>query len=70
MLVFSLYRFVVLAGLSTDTNLVQLIDVILAWLVAEDDGAKMKIVSILSDRDEDLSLIRSTLQGTLAPRLD
>jgi hypothetical protein len=70
MLVFSLYRFVVLAGLPTDTNLVQLIDVILAWLVAEDDGAKKKIVSILSDRDEDLSLIRSTLQGTLAPRLD
>lgn len=69
MLVFSLYRFVVLAGLSTHTNLVQLIDVILAWLVAEDDGAKKKIVSIFSDRDEDLSLIRSTLQGTLAPRL-
>ncbi|BCS23362.1 beta-catenin-like protein 1 [Aspergillus puulaauensis] len=40
----------------------QLIDVILAWLVAEDDGAKKKIVSILSDRDEDLSLIRNTLQ--------
>ncbi|KAL4917115.1 hypothetical protein BDW62DRAFT_211468 [Aspergillus aurantiobrunneus] len=40
----------------------QLIDVILAWLLAEDDGAKKKIVSILSDRDEDLSLIRSTLQ--------
>lgn len=43
----------------------QLIDVILAWLVAEDDGAKKKIVSILSDRDEDLSLIRNTLQGKL-----
>ncbi|KAL2864928.1 beta-catenin-like protein 1 [Aspergillus lucknowensis] len=40
----------------------QLIDVILAWLVAEDDGAKKKIVSALSDRDEDLSLIRKTLQ--------
>ncbi|KKK19963.1 hypothetical protein P175DRAFT_0478104 [Aspergillus ochraceoroseus IBT 24754] len=40
----------------------QLIDVILAWLVAEDDGAKSKIVSLLSDRDEDLSLLRSTLQ--------
>ncbi|KAL5334855.1 beta and beta-prime subunits of DNA dependent RNA-polymerase [Aspergillus crustosus] len=40
----------------------QLIDVILAWLVAEDDGARKKIVSILSDRDEDLSLIRNTLQ--------
>ncbi|GAQ46416.1 hypothetical protein AtubIFM55763_005473 [Aspergillus tubingensis] len=40
----------------------QLIDVILAWLVAEDDGAKKKIVSLLADRDEDLSLIRRTLQ--------
>ncbi|OJJ66566.1 hypothetical protein ASPBRDRAFT_35001 [Aspergillus brasiliensis CBS 101740] len=40
----------------------QLIDVILAWLVAEDDGAKQKIVSLLADRDEDLSLIRRTLQ--------
>ncbi|KAL4878273.1 Catenin-beta-like protein [Aspergillus karnatakaensis] len=40
----------------------QLIDVILAWLVAEDDGARKKIVSILADRDEDLSLIRKTLE--------
>ncbi|CAG8903160.1 unnamed protein product [Penicillium egyptiacum] len=41
----------------------QTIDVILAWLLAEDDGAKRKIVSLLADRDEDLSLIRGTLQG-------
>ncbi|KAJ0420398.1 Catenin-beta-like protein [Aspergillus carlsbadensis] len=40
----------------------QLIDVILAWLVAEDDGARKKIVSALADRDEDLPLIRRTLQ--------
>ncbi|KAL3445980.1 Catenin-beta-like protein [Aspergillus insuetus] len=40
----------------------QLIDVILAWLVAEDDGARKKIVAALADRDEDLSLIRRTLQ--------
>ncbi|KAI3141955.1 hypothetical protein CBS147326_2042 [Penicillium roqueforti] len=40
----------------------QTIDVILAWLIAEDDGAKRKIVSLLADRDEDLSLIRGTLQ--------
>ncbi|KAL2824792.1 Catenin-beta-like protein [Aspergillus cavernicola] len=40
----------------------QLIDVIMAWLVAEDDGAKKKVTSLLSDRDEDLSLIRRTLQ--------
>ncbi|EYE94963.1 beta-catenin-like protein 1 [Aspergillus ruber CBS 135680] len=41
---------------------IQLIDVILAWLVAEDDGAKQKVVTLLKDRDEDLSLIRGTLQ--------
>lgn len=40
----------------------QLIDVILAWLVAEDDGAKKKIQSLFADRDEDLSLVRKTLQ--------
>lgn len=44
-------------------NISQTIDVILAWLVAEDDGAKSKISSLLADRDEDLSLIRATLQG-------
>lgn len=44
-------------------DLLQTIDVILAWLIAEDDGAKRKIVSLLADRDEDLSLIRGTLQG-------
>ncbi|KAJ5389159.1 Beta-catenin-like protein 1 [Penicillium cataractarum] len=43
----------------------QTIDVILAWLVAEDDGAKKKVVSLLADRDEDLSLVRSTLQEQL-----
>ncbi|OAX84585.1 hypothetical protein ACJ72_01037 [Emergomyces africanus] len=41
------------------------IDVILAWLVAEDDGAKSKIKTLLSDRDEDLGVIKATLQGTL-----
>ncbi|PLN80558.1 DUF1716-domain-containing protein [Aspergillus taichungensis] len=40
----------------------QLIDVILAWLVAEDDGAKKKVVSLLADRDEDLTLIQKTLK--------
>ncbi|CAL5869247.1 uncharacterized protein PFLUO_LOCUS3475 [Penicillium psychrofluorescens] len=43
----------------------QTIDVILSWLVAEDDGAKKKIVSLLADRDEDLSLVRGTLQEQL-----
>lgn len=40
-----------------------MIDVILAWLVAEDDGAKKKIEALLADRDEGLSLIRGTLEG-------
>ncbi|KAJ6098618.1 hypothetical protein N7467_000153 [Penicillium canescens] len=43
----------------------QTIDVILAWLIAEDDGAKQKILALLADRDEDLSLVRSTLQEQL-----
>jgi hypothetical protein len=37
--------------------------VILAWLVAEDDGARKRIVALLADRDEDLSLIQGTLKG-------
>ncbi|KAJ5109406.1 hypothetical protein N7456_006081 [Penicillium angulare] len=40
----------------------QTIDVILAWLIAEDDGAKKKVIALLADRDEDLSLVRGTLQ--------
>ncbi|KAJ5757159.1 uncharacterized protein N7511_007341 [Penicillium nucicola] len=43
----------------------QTIDVILAWLIAEDDGAKQKILALLAERDEDLSLVRSTLQEQL-----
>ncbi|KAJ5778658.1 hypothetical protein N7520_001904 [Penicillium odoratum] len=43
----------------------QTIDVVLAWLIAEDDGAKKRIVALLADRDEDLSLIRGTLQEQL-----
>ena len=31
--------------------------------MAEDDGAKQKVAMLLKDRDEDLSLIRATLQG-------
>ncbi|KAL1990431.1 hypothetical protein VTN49DRAFT_6270 [Thermomyces lanuginosus] len=40
----------------------QTIDIILAWLIAEDDGAKKKISELLADRDEDMSVIRATLQ--------
>jgi len=41
----------------------QTIDVILAWLIAEDDGARTRIRSLLADRDERLSDIKATLQG-------
>ncbi|EER25745.1 hypothetical protein D8B26_004153 [Coccidioides posadasii str. Silveira] len=44
----------------------QIIDVILAWLVAEDDGAKARIKSLLSDQDQDLSIIRATLEEQLS----
>ena len=41
----------------------QTVDVILAWLVAEDDGARRKIQSLLGDRDENLKDVMATLQG-------
>lgn len=40
----------------------QTIDVILAWLVAEDGGAKKRIVRLLADRDEGLKEVKATLQ--------
>ncbi|KAF3480713.1 uncharacterized protein GIQ15_06060 [Arthroderma uncinatum] len=43
----------------------QTIDIILSWLVAEDDGAKAKVKSLMADQDEDLSGIRATLQEQL-----
>jgi beta-catenin-like protein 1 len=44
----------------------QLVDVILAWLVAEDDGAKTAIVVALAERDETLGDIKKTLQEQLS----
>lgn len=41
----------------------QTVDVILAWLVAEDSGAKKRILGLLGERDESLDFIRATLQG-------
>ena len=41
----------------------QTIDVILAWLVVEDDGIRSKVERLLADRDESLKDIRATLQG-------
>ncbi|EGS20054.1 uncharacterized protein CTHT_0045540 [Thermochaetoides thermophila DSM 1495] len=46
------------AGLFT----LQTIDVILAWLVAEDDGARRKIKELLADRDETFDVIKATIQ--------
>jgi len=40
----------------------QVVDEILAWLIAEDGGAKKKIVSLLQEQDENLEDIRKTLQ--------
>ena len=43
----------------------QTIDVVLAWLIAEDDGAKGKITSVLADRGESLSVIKDILSEQL-----
>ncbi|KAI1204449.1 DUF1716-domain-containing protein [Annulohypoxylon truncatum] len=40
----------------------QTIDVILAWLIAEDEGAKKTIRKLLADQDETFEVIRNTLQ--------
>ncbi len=44
---------------------IQTIDVILAWLIAEDDGAKAKIRSLLADQDQDFGAIKATIQEQL-----
>ena len=44
----------------------QTIDVILAWLIAEDDGARRRIKELLADRDEGLGDVKATLQGSFA----
>ncbi|OAK97789.1 DUF1716-domain-containing protein [Phaeosphaeriaceae sp. SRC1lsM3a] len=41
------------------------IDAVLAWLVAEDDGAKTAIVKALGERDESLKDVKKTLQAQL-----
>lgn len=40
----------------------QTIDVILAWLIAEDGGAKKKIQELLADRDETFAMIKATIR--------
>ncbi|RTE75736.1 hypothetical protein BHE90_009788 [Fusarium euwallaceae] len=49
------------AGLFT----LQTIDVVLAWLVAEDTGAARKIRQLLAERDEKVSVIGATLKEQL-----
>ncbi len=45
----------------------QTVDVILAWLVAEDEGAKIKIQSLLEDQGDGLRGVKATLQGEVVP---
>lgn len=49
--------------LDAGSYVLQTIDVILAWLCAEDAGARNKIKDLLADRDEGLGDVRGTLQG-------
>ena len=43
----------------------QTLDVVLAWLVAEDSGSKQRIEQILAQRDETTSILRTSLQSQL-----
>ncbi|KAA8564953.1 hypothetical protein EYC84_010722 [Monilinia fructicola] len=43
----------------------QTIDVILAWLVAEDEGAEKKVRALLAERDEGLETLKETIQEQL-----
>ncbi|KAI1331702.1 DUF1716-domain-containing protein [Xylariaceae sp. FL0255] len=43
----------------------QILDVVLAWLVAEDAGAASAIRKLLADRDETLDVVRQTVQEQL-----
>ncbi|KAI1819012.1 Catenin-beta-like protein [Xylaria intraflava] len=40
----------------------QTLDVVLAWLIAEDGGVKTTIKKLLADRDESLDVIKETMQ--------
>ncbi|KAG9229556.1 Catenin-beta-like protein [Amylocarpus encephaloides] len=43
----------------------QTVDVVSAWLVAEDDGAAKRIMRLLKERNEDLSVLKSTITEQL-----
>ena len=46
-------------------NSEQSIDSTLAWLIAEDDGARAHIQQLLADRDETFATLKNTLQEQL-----
>lgn len=59
---------IVFGGVGTGcllTCMRQAIDTILAWLVAEDDGARAHVQQRLAERDEGLWSLRATLQEQL-----
>lgn len=41
----------------------QTVDVVLAWLVAEDEGAGERVKTLLREKGEGLEVIRGTLEG-------
>ncbi|KAI1814413.1 DUF1716-domain-containing protein [Poronia punctata] len=46
---------------SEDRYIVKMIDIVLAWLIAEDDGTKKIIKILLAERDEKLDVIKKSL---------
>lgn len=42
--------------------LLQSVDLVLAWLIAEDDGVREKIRALLADRDETFEVVRTSLR--------
>lgn len=45
--------------------LLQSIDLVLAWLAAEDDGARERVRALLADRDETFEVVKASLQERL-----
>lgn len=49
--------------LDSGLYILQTVDLILAWLVAEDDGSRSRIKALLEDKKGSISDIKATLQG-------
>lgn len=45
----------------------QTIDLIFAWLIAEDDGAKSKLQLLFVNPNESFAMIKASLQGMSEP---